>query len=219
MLFKILKLFGLDVRAEIAAVKDQFEQRVDEVTDRVRHAALVAAVIIALSTFAGLLCTMALGVGLIALYRAEAATYGVDTAFAVVAAVLVIAALILLGVALIVAKSSSQVRASKAAPEVAGSAAAASATASAASQAGDLTEPLAFLLALFAKDPKFGHPALDEFVAKLRTPAGGKADEAAEQALNLIRNGDRTQLVVMLGGAALVGWLLAQSRPDTSPRE
>jgi hypothetical protein len=143
----------------------------------------------------------------------------VDTALAVVAAVLIVAALILLGIALMVAKSSSRARASKAAQDVAGSAAAASATASAAPQAGDLTEPLAFLLALFAKDPKFGHPALDEFVGKLRTPAGGKADEGVEQALNLIRNGDRTQLLVMLGGAALVGWLLAQSRLDAPPRE
>jgi len=40
-----------------------------------------------------------------------------------------------------------------------------------------------------------------------------------EKALNLIRDGDRTQLLVMMGGAALVGWLLAQSRSDTSPRE
>jgi hypothetical protein len=219
MLFKVLKIFGLDVRAEIAVVKDQIEQRVDEVVDRVRHATLVAAVVVALSTFAGLLCTMAMGVGLFALYRTEAASYGVGTALAVVAAVLVVAALILLGIALMVAKSSSRVRASKAAQDVAGSAAAAPATASAPPQAGDLTEPLAFLLALFAKDPKLGHPALDEFVGKLRTPAGGKADEAVEQALNLIRNGDRTQLLVMMGGAALVGWLLAQSRSDTSPRE
>jgi Flp pilus assembly protein protease CpaA len=221
MLFKILKLFGLDVRAEIAAVKGQIEQRVDEVADRARHAALVAAIIIALSTFAGLFCTMAMGVGLMALYRAEAATYGADTALAIVAAVLVIAALILLGVALMIAKSSSHARAaSEAAQDVARSAAAASATASAAPQAaGDLTEPLAFLLALFAKDPKLGHPVLDEFVGKLRAPAGGKADEAVEQALNLVRDGDRTQLLVMLGAAALVGWLLAGSRPDPAPRE
>ena len=60
---------------------------------------------------------------------------------------------------------------------------------------------------------------LDEFAANLRTPAGGKADEAVEQALNLVRNGDRTQLLVMLGGAALAGWLLARSRPDAPARE
>jgi hypothetical protein len=220
MLFKILKLLGLDVRAEIAAVKDQIEQRVDEVTDRARHAALTAAVIIALSTFAGLFCTLAMGVGLIALYRAEAEIYGVDIALAVVAAVLVVAALILLGVALMMGKSLSRARASKAAEDAARTAASSPATPEAiaspqATPAVELTEPLAFLLALFARDPKLGHPV----AANLRTPAGGKADEAVEQALNLVRNGDRTQLLVMLGGAALAGWLLARSRPDTAPRD
>jgi ABC-type multidrug transport system fused ATPase/permease subunit len=226
MLFKVLQLFGLDVRAEIAAVKGQIEQRVDEVADRAKHAALTAAVIIALATFAGLFCTLAMGVGLIALYRAEAAIYGVDIALAIVAAVLVVAALILLGVALMAGKSLSRARASKAAENVARSAAAAFAPAAPeavasppAASAGDLTEPLAFLLALFARDAKLGHPVLDEFAASLRTPAGGKADEAVEQALDLIRNGDRTQLLVMLGGAALAGWLLARSRPDTGPRD
>jgi len=228
MLFKTLKLFGLDVRAEIAAVKDQIEQRVDEVADRARHAVLAAAVIIALSTFAGLFCTLAMGVGLIALYRAETAFYGVDIALAIVAAVLVVAALILVGVALMIGRSLSRARASKAAEDAARTAAAASAfapaapetvTAPPAASAVDLTEPLAFLLALFAKDPKLGHPVLDEFAANLRTPAGGKADEAVEQALNLVRNGDRTQLFVILGAAALAGWLLARSRPDEPARE
>ncbi len=226
MLFKILKLFGLDVRAEIAAMKDQIEQSVDEVTDRARHAALTAAVIIALSTFAGLFCTLAMGVGLIALYRAEEAVYGVDIALAVVAGVLAVAALILLGVALMMGRSLSRARASKAAVDVATTAGATSAPAAPeavaappSAPAGDLTEPLAFLLALFAKDAKLGHPVLDEFAANLWTPAGGKADEAVEQALNLVRNGDRTQLFVMLGAAALAGWLLARSRPDTPARE
>jgi hypothetical protein len=54
MLFKVLKLFGLDVRAEVAAVKNQIEQRVEDIADRAKHAALSAALIIALSTFAGL---------------------------------------------------------------------------------------------------------------------------------------------------------------------
>jgi hypothetical protein len=228
MLFKVLQLFGLDVRAEIAVVKGQIEQRVDEVADRAKHAALTAAVIIALATFAGLFCTLAMGVGLIALYRAEAAIYGVDIALAVVAAVLVIAALILLGVALMVGKSLSRARVSNAAENVARPAASASAFAPAAPEAvasppaaaaGDFADPLAFLLALFAKDAKLGHPVLDEFAANLRTPAGGKADEAVEQALNLVRNGDRTQLLVILGGAVLAGWLLARSRPDIGPRD
>jgi hypothetical protein len=59
MLFKILKLFGLDVRAEIAAVKGQVEQRVEELAVRAKQTALTSAVIVALSTFAGLFCTLA----------------------------------------------------------------------------------------------------------------------------------------------------------------
>jgi hypothetical protein len=221
MLFNILKLLGLDVRAEIAAVKGEIEQRVDEVTVRARRAALIAAVIVALSTFAGLLCTMAMGVGLVALYRAEAATYGVDVALAVVATVLVAAALILIGVAWTIGRSLSGAPPPDNAGDLAAAAAAqvppSAAAASPPAAAGDITEPLAFLLALLTREPGLGHPALDELVGKSRTPAGGKADEAVGQALNLVRNGDRTQLAVMLGAAALAGWLLARSRPDPAP--
>jgi hypothetical protein len=222
MLFNILKLLGLDVRAEIAAVKGEIEQRVDEVTVRARRAALTAAVIVALSIFAGLFCTMAMGVGLVALYRAEAATYGVDVALAVVAAVLVAAALILIGIAWTIGRSLSGTPPPDNARDLAVAPAAQvprpAATPPPAAP-GDITEPLAFLLALLTREPGLGHPALDELVGKLRTPAGGKADEAVEQALNLVRNGDRTQLAIMLGAAALAGWLLARSRQDPAPRD
>src|SRR5262249_34053237 len=161
------------------------------------------------------------------------ATYGVDTALTIVGGALGAAAVILLVVALMVGRSLSRKRASSAPDDAAKSTTAAAARAQAASgsqppseviapppveSAGDLTEPLAFPLALFAKNPKLGHPILDEIVNILRTPASGKADEAVEQALNLLRNGDRTQLLVMLGGAALAGWLLARSRPSTALR-
>ncbi len=232
MLFKILKLFGLDVRAEIAAVKDQIEHRVDELAKRASRAAVTSAVIVALSTFAGLFCTMAMGVGLIALYRAAAAAYGVDVALAIIAAVLVAGALILLGVAWLMARSLSHARASGTAEALAKSAAASSAFASAASapqaqamaslppgSAGDLMGPLTLLLALFAKDPKLGHPVLDEFAGNLRTSAGGQPEDAVEQALNLVRHGDRTQLLTILGAAALAGWLLARTRPEPAPRD
>jgi hypothetical protein len=57
---------------------------------------------------------MAIGVGLSMLYRAEAATYGEDTALAVIGAALVAAAVILLVVAFMVARSLSRKRASSA---------------------------------------------------------------------------------------------------------
>ena len=77
MLFKILMLFGLDVPAKVAAAKSMIEQRVEEVTDYAKQATQTAAVIAALSAVAGVLLAMAVGVGLFALYRAVAESYGV----------------------------------------------------------------------------------------------------------------------------------------------
>ena len=67
MLFKILKLFGLDVPAKVAAAKLVIEQRVEEVTDYAKQVTQTAAVIAALSAVAGVLVAMAVGVGLFAL--------------------------------------------------------------------------------------------------------------------------------------------------------
>jgi hypothetical protein len=49
---------------------------------------------VALSTFAGLSLTMAIGVGLLALYHTEEAAFGMNVALGIVATVLVVATLI-----------------------------------------------------------------------------------------------------------------------------
>jgi hypothetical protein len=223
MLFKILKLFGLDVKAEIAAVKGEITRRVDDAADRARQLAVGAGVIAALAAFAGLLFVTALGVGLFALYRFLDATYGPDIALGILAAVLIGGMLILLGIAAVVARSLKSERPAAAVgadvpgatarvvppPQPAPEAMAAAPLMS----SGDLVEPLTLVLGLFAKDPKLGHPALDEFVTGLPN-GGGKPDEAVAQALDVIRNGDRTQLAIILGAAVAAGWLLARGRPQ-----
>jgi hypothetical protein len=223
MLFKLLKLFGLDVRAEIAAVKGEITRRVDVVSDRARHLAIGGAIIAGLAMFAGLFFVTALGVGLVALYRFAEAAYGPDVALGILAAVLLGAMLILLGVALMVARSLKSAppaavgAAAAVGADVAGAARAApqpppEAVAAPLMSSGDLVEPLTLVLGLFAKDPKLGHPTLDQFVTGL--PNGGKPDEAVAQALDVIRNGDRTQLAIILGAAVAAGWLLARGRPQ-----
>jgi hypothetical protein len=218
MLFKLLKLFGLDVKAEIAAVRGEITRRVDDVADRARHIAVGAAVIAGLATFAGLLFVTAIGVGLFALYRFAEAAYGSDVALGILAAVLIGAMLILLGIAFLVARSLKSTRPSAVGADVAGATARVApppqpppeAAATPLMSSGDLVEPLTLVLGLFAKDPKLGHPALDEFVTGL--PNGAKPDEAVAQALDVIRNGDRTQLAIILGAAVAAGWLLARGR-------
>ena len=51
MLFKLLKLFGLDVPAKVAAAKAVIEQRAEEVAQYAVQAMQTAAVIAALSAF------------------------------------------------------------------------------------------------------------------------------------------------------------------------
>jgi hypothetical protein len=55
---------------------------------------------------------------------------------------------------------------------------------------------------------------LDEVVGNLRVTSRGTAEEAVEGAANLVRYGDRAQLFILLGGAAVAGWLLARQSPD-----
>ena len=88
-------MFGLDVRAKVAAAKSVIEQRAEEVAQYAGQRVQTAAVIAALSALPGVLGAMAVGVGLYALYRVDADTYGVCAGLGVVGGVLVAAALIL----------------------------------------------------------------------------------------------------------------------------
>jgi hypothetical protein len=87
-------------------------------------------------------------------------------------------------------------------------------SATATDSASDLIEPLAFLLGKYVRYPALGHSVLDDLVAKLRVSARGPADEAVERAANLMRHGDRSQLFILLGGAAFIGWLLSRQNPE-----
>jgi hypothetical protein len=232
MLFKIPKLFGLDVCAEFAAVKNQIDQRIEDIAERAKHVALSTALIIALSTFAGLFLTMAIGVGLIALYQTEAATYGVNLALGIVATVLVVATLILIIVAWVLGRSLSRKRSPELrdrTPEVQDDVTAPTVVpatplvrvpapavfeSAPVDSASDFMEPLAFLLAKYVKFPVLGHPMLDEVVGNLRVTSRGTAEDVVERAANLVRYGDRGQLFILLGSAAVAGWLLARQSPD-----
>jgi hypothetical protein len=224
MLFKILKLFGLDVPAKVAAAKSMIEQRVEEVTDHAKQVTQTAAVIAALSAVAGVLVAMAVGVGLFALYLVVAESYGVNAGLGVVAGILIVAALILLLIARTKGQSLSNrqvfeplrptAAASVAAPSLAHAPSPASFARVPVVSAGDLIEPLDFLLGRYLKYPALGHPVLDELVGNLRNTARGTADEALERAATLVRYGNRSQLLILLGGAMVAGWVLARQGPD-----
>jgi len=236
MLFNILKLFGLDVPAKIAAARASLEQRVEQATEHVKQVAQEAAMIAALSAVATLTAAMAAGVGLVALYMWIAYGYGAFAGLGAVGAILVVVTAILAAVAATKAKSLSTNRmklptygaamagvTSSPALSVNESAAAAAdpvfgvsswepviAPAPAATSARDLIGPLA-LLSRFVKYPSVGNPLVDELLGNLRIPAHGATEEAIDHAADVIRHGDRTNLVVVLTGAACLGWLLSHN--------
>jgi hypothetical protein len=227
MLVKVLKLFGLDVPAKVAAAKSEIEQRAEEVAGYAKQAMQTAAVIAALSAFAGILGAMAVGVGLYALYRVVAESYGVDAGLGVVAGVLIAAAMVFFLIArtkgqslsnrLIFKPLSLPTAVSSTAPVVPAAEPAwvsSPPSGGRGEPAGDLLEPLAFLLAKYVKIPTLGYPMLDEFIGNLRVTARGTTQEAVERAANLVRYGDRGQLFIVLGGAAVAGWLLARQSQD-----
>jgi hypothetical protein len=232
MLFKILKLFGLDVPAKVAAAKTEFEHRVEDAADYAKQATLTAALVAAFSAVAAFLFIVAVGVGLFALYRVIAEYYGVYAGLGAVAGLLIAAASVLLLAARTRAQSLSELRfvrqsSSPALPPAPEDAAQASPTVvppeteafSASESAADVFEPLAFAFAKYVRFPALGNPVLDQFVGGLKASAQGTADDAVRRAANLIRHGDRTQLVAIIGGAAALGWLLARQSSETSLRD
>jgi hypothetical protein len=235
MLFNILKLFGLDVPAKIAAAKSEIEQRVEEATGYAKQVTRTAAIVAALSAVSACLLTLAAGVGLFALYRMIAEHYGVNAGLGIVAGVLIAAALMLILAAQTKAHSLSNLRIFRQSspssltsppphetlvtrPEAAPIIAPPSPSESNES-AGDLFEPLAFVFAKYVKFPILGNPVLDQLAGDLRASARGTADDAMQRAAHLVRHGDRTHLIAMLGGAAIVGWLLARQNREGLMRD
>jgi hypothetical protein len=231
MLFKILRLFGLDVPAKIAAARTEFEHRVEEATGYARQATLTAAIVAAISAVAALLFLVAAGVGLCALYRVIAENYGVYPGMGIVAALLIAAGSTLLLVARAKGRSLSELRFGRSlpptplpapervAPQAPSTLAPPEAEpVSTRETAADLFEPLSFVFSKYVRVPRFGDPVLDQFVEGLKASAHGSADDAVRVAANLIRQGNRTELFATIGGAIALGWLLAKRNGEASLR-
>jgi hypothetical protein len=235
MLFKLLKLFGLDVAAEIETAKAKLEQRVERATDSVKQAAQDAAVIATLGVLAAATATMALIIALIALYRFTAQVYGDYAGLGADAAILMVMTAAFATIILARAQKLS----SPQAPEVTtGSLPRSTSTTeqpSAVSKARqadyivpspppatprDLIDPLALVLSEIIEVPTLGNAVVDELVGKIRTTARGTIDEAVYRAADVIRHGRPADLVLVLTGTAALAWLItrnARLRPQASP--
>jgi ABC-type multidrug transport system fused ATPase/permease subunit len=228
MLFKMLKLFGVDIPARMAEVRIDLEERFDVAKDSVEQAAQTAAVLAMLFFLASVAALSAFGVGLIALYSWVSSNYGQFYGFAAIGAVLLFIAIIMFAIAISKAKSwpgksarrvaakkleIGQARAERvaaAAEAFEGPALPLPPPSSGATAVSDLIEPLVWALSRTIKLPAMENPAMDELFARLQSSARGVADETVEGLVRTVRDGDRPQLFAALGGAMFVGWFLGR---------
>jgi hypothetical protein len=105
MLFTILKLFGIDVHAKIAAAKVNLEQQVTNATQRVAAIGQTVAVLGALAFVSVMTGLMTTAVCLIALYRWLAEHQGPYVALAAVGGILAFITILVLAVAVSKAKT------------------------------------------------------------------------------------------------------------------
>jgi hypothetical protein len=235
MLFKILRLFGLDVPANIEAAKASLERRVEQAAVRAGQIAKETAIIAVLFGAAMVVSAMAAGVGLFALYRWTADAYGDYAGLSIVGVILVVAAAVLIAVIAARAKTFEAVemkprdgaettevtlntpllRTSGSEPHAADVRTHSwmrpdTATLPAAS-ASDLVDPLAFFLSRYVRFPTVGNPVVDELIGNLSATAHSSTDEAIGRAAEVIRRGNRSSLVFVLTGTAFLAWLLTQN--------
>jgi hypothetical protein len=237
ILFRFLKLFGVDIPGHIAQLQARLEQRVEAAKDEVKQTAQKAAIVAALAAVGGLAALSAAGVGLLALYRWVLENYGEFYGFEAVDGVLIVIAVILFVIAFLAARSwwadsaghdeHEPRRAAADSQAAADHTSAADATAldepslmtqpsspvaHGATSAADLVEPLSVILSKVMKLPTTGNPVLDELLFALRGSVKGAANETIDGVVHTVRYGDRTKLVAVLGAAVLVGWLLTRHR-------
>jgi hypothetical protein len=231
MLFRILKLSGIDIPARVAEARIDLEERFDLAKDSVQQAAQTAAVLATLCLVASLAALAAFAVGLIGLYSWVSTNYGQFYGLAAIGGVLLLIVIITFAAAISKlnswrgenARRVTTKRRDLAQAHTQRVAAAAEAIeapkitppppppqASGATAASDLIEPLVSALSGTIKLPIMGNPIVDELLTRLRSSAAGVADESAEALVRAVRYGGRPQLFAVLGGAMFVGWFLGR---------
>jgi hypothetical protein len=70
---------------------------------------------------------------------------------------------------------------------------------------------LSHILGGIIKIPETGNEALDEIARNVRARAQSGAQEALDSAVNVVREGERVNLIAVLSGFIVFGWLLSRA--------
>jgi hypothetical protein len=226
MLFKLLKLAGLDISAKIAELKADVAFKAEQASEQVTRKARAVGIIAGLLWCAGIFALLAFIVGLFALYKWGEVHYGVFTGLTFAGGLLVALTIILVLAALLVARQSAAMPSiwrivreptPHMAPQVTGSELRRTGEGyvppsyeSVAAKPEDLVEPLIVLLGQYFRAPETGYQAVDDLLRQIGSRAQGTAEEAAARGSDLVRNGSRATMMSVLTAAALFGFLLVR---------
>jgi CDP-diglyceride synthetase len=108
MLFRLLKLAGIDVNAKIAELKADLSVKIGQTSEELTRKARIIGLAAGLFLSAALLALMVLVVALIAIYKWGELNYGAFVGLALVAGVLIVLAIVLVGSGLVIGKQSSK---------------------------------------------------------------------------------------------------------------
>jgi ElaB/YqjD/DUF883 family membrane-anchored ribosome-binding protein len=227
-LLNLLKAFGLDIPARLAELRVRVEQRVEDAANQAMRVVRDIVVTLALICCAAITALAAIAVGLVALARWVADLYGPFAGLAAVGGLLLLVTVVLVIVAVMRPQSARRV---KSPAEVLQSAAKRSATyadaarrlhaaqdepAASAPQrgsgqmVGDISKLVSFLLPLLiSAGPASGGGLMGTLSGALRSGAHRTAGETLEGAARMVREGDRTNLLAVVGAAVLFGWLVS----------
>jgi hypothetical protein len=223
MFFKLLKLAGLDVNAKIAELKAELAFKAEQASEHFTHKARSVATVAGLLWCAGIMALL----GLAALYKWGEIHYGVFTGFSLVAAVLIALTAILVLAAVSIAR---QLAAAPSVWRIVRDTSPPTQTTqqvienelrtaqgfvpppakSPTAKPEDVVEPLIVLLGQYLRPPETGYQTLDDLLRQIGSRAQGTTEEAVARGSELVRNGNRTTMLSVLGAATLFGFLLAR---------
>lgn len=76
--------------------------------------------------------------------------------------------------------------------------------------AGDVVQPVALLLSRLVWPRGEGRPMAAQFFGELGESRSGVVGNALDKAANVVRHGDRGNVLIVLTGAMVVGWLMTR---------
>ena len=232
-MLKLLKVLGFDFSRQIALVKVRAEQLKFEIIEEIKGRAINIGVMIGLLVAGAIMALATSFIGLMALYRWMAISYGPFVALGVVAAATTFLAVIFVWMGLSrraqttplrflrSSTGSTESQRDEIAETIATSPAEETsystpptnqASTSSFFSTSDLQQPVAKMFSAFAMNPPLTDSTLDGPIKELGANSAADARRIVQSGAEIVRTGSRSAAFGVLAASVLIGWFLARNR-------